>query len=97
MTRYLDASGNEYLAMFGQPVMVFQSDASGLTSVLSRAKTRDVKPSIFTSGLFATGNDADNRLVVSQLRYEDLNLAGLAFSADRRTADKVLKGVSLHR
>lgn len=83
--------------MFGQPVMVFQSDPSGLTSVLSRATTRGVRPSIFTSGLFATGNDVDNRLVIRQLRYEDLDLVGLAFHTDRRTADKVLKGVSLHR
>jgi len=93
---YLDGSGNKYLSMFIRPVLVFGSAAPGLNTVLERARGRGVTCSIFTRDMFQTGNDIDNRAAVARVAYDDLDLAGLAFHAERRVADKILKGVALH-
>lgn len=94
---YLDADGTEYLPMFGQPVLVFQGSAEVLTAAHQRALGRNMMMSIFTSDLFLTGNDADNRAAVRAVGRDKLNLVGLAVHGQRNAVDKVLKGASLHR
>src|SRR5918912_1433697 len=61
---YADADGTRYSPMFGQPVMVFTADAARLTRTLDRALSRAVVTTVFTTDLFATGNDEDNRAAV---------------------------------
>src|SRR5919108_2018868 len=39
---YRDGSGNEYLPMFVQPVLVYEADAPGLRRAYERARSRDV-------------------------------------------------------
>ena len=94
---YVDGSGNLYLPMFAQPVLVFAGTAEQLRAAYDRAMARNLRLSIFTEPLFATGNDVDNRAAVRAARREDLRLAGFAFRAGRKDADKVLKGLALHR
>jgi hypothetical protein len=94
---YADGSGNVYLPMFGQPVLVFSGDASQLRAAYERAKSRDLRFAIFTEELFGTGNDIDNRAAVQAVRSEDLKIVGLALRAEKRAVDKVVKGLSLHR
>ena len=53
--------------------------------------------SIFTSELFLTGNDVDNRAAVRAVGRDKLNLVGLALHGQRNAVDKVLTGASLHR
>lgn len=93
---YEDASGNRYLPMCRQPILVFAGDAARLRAVYERAMGRGLRFSIFTEDLFATGNDSDNRAAVKAVAREDLRLVGLALRADKRIMDKVLKGVALH-
>ncbi len=94
---YADADGTKYLSMFGQPVLVFAADSSGLTRALDRALTRNVVPAVFIEELFATGNDIDNRAAVAAVARGELQLTGLALRADRRDVDKITKGLRLHR
>jgi len=94
---YADADGTKYLPMFGQPVLVFAADSTGLTRALDRALTRNVVPAVFTEELFATGNDIDNRAAVAAVARGELQLTGLALRADRRDVDKITKGLRLHR
>ena len=94
---YADGSGNLYLPMFAQPVLVFSGSADQLRQAYDRAMARNLRMSIFTEALFATGNDVDNRAAVKACPRDALHLAGLAFRADRKDDDKVLKGLSLHR
>lgn len=94
---YEDADGTRYLPMFGQPVLVFQGSAEVLTAAHQRALGRNMMMSIFTSELFATGNDVDNRAAVRAVGRDKLNLVGLAVHGQRNAVDKVLKGASLHR
>lgn len=94
--RYEDADGTAYLSMFGQPTMVFEADREELARALTRALDRGVVPAVFTSELFATGNDIANRAAVAAVPRNDLDLAGLAFRAHRGAADKITKGLRLH-
>lgn len=93
---YTDGDGTKYLAMFGQPVLVFEANAAELARTLDRALSRGAVPAVFTEQLFATGHDAANRAVVAEAARADLTLTGLAFRADRRDTDKITKGLRLH-
>jgi hypothetical protein len=94
---YADADGTRYLPMFGQPVLVFAGDQAMLAAAHGRALARGLRISIFTSELFSTGNDRDNRAAVRAVPREKLDLVGLALHGPRNVVDKILKGASLHR
>jgi hypothetical protein len=94
---YADADGTKYAPMLGQPVLVFGSDAAGLTRSLERALSRGIVPAVYTEELFATGNDVDNRAAVAAVARAELNLVGLALRGPRRDVDKITKELVLHR
>ena len=94
---YVDADGTRYLPMFGQPVLVFEGDADTLKAAHARALGRGLRVSVFTSELFTTGNDRDNRAAVLAVARDKLDLAGLAVHGPRGVVDKVVKGATLHR
>jgi hypothetical protein len=93
---YRDASGNEYLPMFVQPVLVYQADAAGLRRAYERAMSRHVPLAVYTHELFETGHDEANRAEVAAVPAEQLDLVGIAFRADRKVADKVLDRLRFH-
>jgi hypothetical protein len=93
---YRDASGNEYLPMFVQPVLVYQADAAGLRRAYERALDRSVTPAIYTAQLFSTNNDEANRAAVASIAAEDLELVGIAFRAERKTVDKIVDRLRFH-
>ncbi len=93
---YRDASGNEYLPMFVQPVLVYEADAAGLRRAYERAMAREVTPAIYTHELFATGHDVANRAAVAEVPADDLDLVGLAFRAERKTVDKIVDRLRFH-
>jgi hypothetical protein len=93
---YADADDVTYLPMFRQPVLVFEGGKELLTAAHTRALTREVPMSIFTSDLIATGHDADNRAAVRAVRTENLDLVGLAVHGPRNAVDKIFKGAIMH-
>jgi len=93
---YQDADGTAYLPMFRQPVLVFAASKEVLTAAHSRALSRVVPMAVFTSDLFSTGNDRDNRAAVRAVPGADLDLVGLAVYGARNAVDKILKGARLH-
>ncbi|MEU9090613.1 DUF2000 domain-containing protein [Streptomyces sp. NPDC087901] len=93
---YADADDTPYLPMFRQPVMVFEGPKELLTTAHTRAVGRGVTLSVFTSDLFATGNDRDNRAAVRAVRRDGMDLVGLAVHGPRNAVDKILKGASMH-
>jgi hypothetical protein len=93
---YEDASGNRYLPMLVQPVMVFSANAEDIRAVFERAIAAGAKLAIYTDALFATGFDAANRGAVKAVERVDLKLAGMALREDKKIADKILKGLKLH-
>jgi hypothetical protein len=94
---YADADGTTYLPMFRQPVMVFIGDADLLRTAHRRALDRGLDMSVFTTELFATGNDRDNRAAVASVETDKLDLVGIAVYGPRNAVDKTLKGAQLHR
>jgi hypothetical protein len=93
---YWDASGNEYLPMFVQPVLVYEADGKALRRAFERALNRAVTPAVYTNELFATNHDAANRAAVATVPAEDLDLVGIAFRAERKTVDKIVDRLRLH-
>jgi hypothetical protein len=93
---YEDASGNTYLELFRQPVVVYAADAPTLSLAHQRALARGMPMAIYTMDMFATGNDDDNRAVVRPVPAAGLRFAGLALHGPRNAVDKVFKGATLH-
>ena len=93
---YEDGSGNTYLELFRQPVVVYAADGETLSLAHQRALTRGIPMAIYTMDMFGTGNDDDNRAVVRAVPAAELRFAGLALHGPRNAVDKVLKGVTLH-
>jgi hypothetical protein len=94
---YQDASGVKYHPMFGLPVVVLAGDGAALRRAFDRALGRGLTLAVYTDDLFATGNDVDNRAAVAAVATEALALAGFAVAGDRRTVDKALDKLRLHR
>lgn len=93
---YEDGSGNLYMAMFRQPVLVYAGDGHALAQTRERAFARGLRTAVYTEELFKTDNDADNRAAVRAVEADRLQLVGLAVYGPRNAVDKVLKGLALH-
>ena len=93
---YVDGSGHEYLPMLRQPVLVYEADAGKLATLARRAREREVPFALYTSELFATGHDDDNRAAVAAVATDDLDLVGVGFRAPHRPADQILRGLKRH-
>ena len=94
---YVDGSGNRYLPMCRQPIMVYAADRPGLRRAYERAMARKVdRLAVFTHDLFATQHDAANRAAVAVVPAGELDFAGIALHADRKTVDKVLDRLRPH-
>jgi hypothetical protein len=93
---YQDGDGTTYLAMFRQPVLVLAGAKELLTGAHQRALNRNLPLALFTSDLFATGNDRDNRAAVRAVPAGGLDLVGLAVHGPRNAVDKVFKGAWMY-
>ena len=94
---YVDGSGNTYLPMLRQPILVYAADAAGIRRAYERAMAREIEElAIFTRELFTTPNDTANRAAVAAVPAEELDLVGIALRADRKIVDKVLDKLRPH-
>jgi hypothetical protein len=84
----------------------FRTCDLGIESPLlfSRAWARDYpsaprgtdSPAVYTQELFATNHDEANRAAVAAVPASELDLAGIAFRAERRVVDKVVDRLRFH-
>ena len=93
---YRDGSGNEYLPMLVQPVLVYEADAAGLRRAYERAMARDVPMAVYTRELFETNHDGANRAAVAGVAADELDLVGIAFRAERKVVDKIVDRLRFH-
>ncbi|MEV7397346.1 DUF2000 domain-containing protein [Aeromicrobium sp. NPDC092404] len=93
---YEDADGTEYLPMIRQPIVVLAGDAEQLRAAHAKAVARELPTAVYTSEMFATGNDRDNRAAVRAVRRDDLDLVGIAVHGPKNAVDKTFKGAGLH-
>ena len=83
--------------MFRQPGLVFAASRDELRRAFDRARHNEIAMAIFTDDLFSTGHDDANRAAVRAVFQDELSLVGIAFRAERKIANKVAKGLALHR
>src|SRR6185437_16344292 len=81
---YEDGSGNTYLRIFRQPVLVYNATAEELKRTRTRAISRDVPFALYTKEMFLTTNDDDNRASVKAVLAENLDIVGIALRAERK-------------
>ncbi|HET7535808.1 MAG TPA: DUF2000 domain-containing protein [Candidatus Didemnitutus sp.] len=93
---YRDGSGAGYCPMFIHPVIVYQAARADLARLLAGARAQGLVPALFTTELFFTGNDHDNRAAVAQFATEELTLVGLGLAGPRPAMNKLLAGLSKH-
>jgi hypothetical protein len=93
---YEDASGNAYLPMFRQPVLVYEADAEAVKAAHARALARGMDIAVYIEDMFKTGHDEANRATVRAVAAEDMPLVGFAVHGPRNGVDKALKGLRLH-
>ena len=93
---YEDGSGTKYLALIGQPILIYGADRAALSRALDRALVRGVVPALYTEEMFRTTHDAANREVVKAVARADLNLVGIAMRAERKLIDKIVDGLKFH-
>ena len=93
---YEDGSGTKYLALIGQPILIYGADRTALSRALERALARNVTPALYTEDMFKTTHDAANREVVKAVARADLNLVGIAMRAERKVIDKIVDGLKFH-
>ncbi|MEO3870378.1 DUF2000 domain-containing protein [Nonomuraea sp. B12E4] len=93
---YEDGSGNAYLPMFRQPVLVYVGELGDLRVVREKATGRGMDVAVYIEEMFKTGHDADNRAAVRAVEADELGLVGVAVHGPRNAVDKVLKGLPLH-
>ena len=93
---YEDGSGNTYLELFRQPVVVYAADGQTLSQAHQRALARGMPMAVYTMDMFSTGHDDDNRAAVRAVTADELQFAGLALHGPRNAVDKVFKGATLH-
>lgn len=94
---YEDGSGNAYLRLIGQPILIYGADRAALVRTLERALARGVQPALYTEEMFSTTHDAANREVVRGVEQQDLNLVGLAVRAERKIIDKIVDKLKFHQ
>jgi hypothetical protein len=94
--RYQDGSGNYYLPMFRQPVLVHTAGAEALASAHGRALARALDVAVYIEDMFKTGHDADNRAAVRAVAAGEMALVGLAVYGPKNAVDKIFKGLPLH-
>jgi hypothetical protein len=94
--RYQDGSGNYYLPMFRQPVLVYAAGADALAAAHGRALAREMDIAVYIEDMFKTGHDADNRAAVRAVSVQEMPLVGLAVYGPKNAVDKIFKGLPLH-
>ena len=94
--RYQDGSGNTYLPMFRQPVLVYSAGAEALARAHARALARGLDTAVYIDEMFKTGHDLDNRAAVRVVAAQEMALVGLAVYGPKNPVDKIFKGFPLH-
>ena len=93
---YEDAGNGIYHPLVIQPVIIMAATADTLQRTRKRAVDRTIKMAVYIEDMFSTDHDAANREAVKKYLSEDLPLVGLAMRGERKTIDKITKGLKLH-
>lgn len=94
---YIDAAGNRYGNLFGQPMLIFEADLAGLQQAHRTGLESELTIVPYVFAMFSTKDDEANRAVFLAEDPHNLNLVGLALRGQKKAVDKAVKGLSLHQ
>ncbi|HDX9688618.1 hypothetical protein CN324_29670 [Bacillus anthracis] len=95
--KYEDKSGNTYLPMITQPIVIYSANSEKIKKVHEKALRKGALFSIFTEDLFLSSTDEASREAVKACNSNELNIVGMAFQNEKRIIDKIVKGLSLQK
>lgn len=93
---FKDASRVNYLAIFRQPVLIFQAKSSKLRKVYRKARENKLWVGIYTRAIFKTQGE-DNLKAIAAEKEEGQDLVGIVVYGKLKLVDKCTKNVSLHK
>lgn len=93
---YRDADGTEYAPMLREPLIVRVASRDELKAIRSAAIARGLRTAIYTSELFTTTHDGDNRAAVAAVSAADLDLVGIGLHGPKNAVDRTVKRATLH-
>ena len=94
--QYVNASGREFAAMLGQPIMVLAATEKDLARAYRIGGEHDLISAVYVRAMFATGHDSANRDAFQREDPDSPDLVGLALYGSKRSVDKATKGAKLH-
>lgn len=94
--RYVDASGQQFTALLGQPILLLSADTATLRRVRKQAIKRGLTCSAYVRAMFSTGHDAANREAFRSEPLDVPDLVGLAVHGPKRDVDRAVEGARLH-
>ncbi|WAT01904.1 DUF2000 domain-containing protein [Rouxiella chamberiensis] len=94
---YIDARGNHYGKMLGQPMLAFEADLDALQTAHRKGLERELTLIPYVHAMFSTGHDEANRQAFLAENADAMNLVGLAVRGPKKAVDKVIKGLALHK
>jgi len=93
---YEDAAGRLYVALLGQPMLIFAASSADLLKARRIALERGLTTAAYVAAMFATGHDAANREAFRAEPADVPDLVGLALRGPKKDVDKATKGLKLH-
>jgi len=93
---YVDASGQRYASLCGQPILIFEADLAGLQAAHRTGLARELTMAAYVFPMFATGHDEANRQVFLAEDPQHMDLVGLALRGPKKGVEKATKGLVLH-
>src|SRR5262249_25165424 len=90
-----DGSGNVYLPMFRQPVLVYAADAQALGGAHGKALARERDTAVYIEQTIKTGREADTGSAVRGVAADGMPVVGLAVYGRKNAVDKIFKGFPL--
>ncbi|WP_299007409.1 DUF2000 family protein [uncultured Shewanella sp.] len=93
---YVDAKEHRFNPLVVQPMIVLKATSSVLTNIHNRSISRNVKTSVFIEEMFTTAHDEENREAFRQYAPDDAKLVGIALRAEKKVADKIIKGAKMY-
>jgi len=93
---YVDAQGNFFNALCGQPIICMAADAETLSKIHNRAIEKGANTSVYTEEMFTTGHDAANRAVFAKFGKHDARIVGVALRDTKKRVEKITDGARMH-
>jgi hypothetical protein len=93
---FTDASKQTYLAIFRQPVLIFQATTGELKKTYRLGREQNLYIGIYTRPIFQTQGD-ENVKVIAEVTEEKQDLVGIILYGDIDAVNRCTKQISLHK